>query len=138
MNQRCDPTGVQGHSKKLVRDNRQQARAYVWAHGGCPDNIPADEMRNIEIMFSDGAIGNKGILLALSTLTTGNLNSKLKQGVKAFTIKDVLPSAHEYIIPPLTDEEQKAQTNRGLLAMMAMAPNAPESFRERVSNVADI
>ena len=95
-------------------------------------------MRNIEIMFSDGAIGNKGILLALSTLTTGNLNSKLKQGVKAFTIKDVLPSAHEYIIPPLSDEEQKAHTNRSLLAMMAMAPNAPESFRERVTNGANL
>jgi hypothetical protein len=95
-------------------------------------------MRNIEIMFSDGAIGNKGILLALSTLTTGNLNSKLKQGVKAFTIKDVLPSAHEYIIPPLSEEEQKVQTNRGLLAMMAMAPNAPESFRERVANASDV
>lgn len=95
-------------------------------------------MRNIEIMFSDGAIGNKGVLLALSTLTTGNLNSKLKQGVKAFTIKDVLPSAHEYIIPPLSDEEQRVQTNRSLLAMMAMAPNAPESFRERISDVTNL
>ena len=95
-------------------------------------------MRNIEIMFSDGAIGNKGILLALSTLTTGNLNSKLKQGVKAFTIKDVLPSAHEYIIPPLSDEEQRVQTNRSLLAMMAMAPNSPESFRERIADAANL
>lgn len=95
-------------------------------------------MRNIEIMFSDGTIGNKGILLALSMLTTGNLNSKLKQGVKAFTIKDVLPSAHEYIIPPLSDDEQRAQVNRGLLAMMAMAPNAPESFRERVADVSNL
>ena len=94
-------------------------------------------MRNIEIMFSDGAIGDKGILLALSTLTTGNLNAKLKQGIRAFTIKDVLPSAHEYIIPPLSEEEQKVQANRSLLAMMAMAPNAPQSFRERVSNAND-
>ena len=77
-------------------------------------------------------------MLALSTLTTGNLNAKIKQGVKAFTIKDVLPSSHDYIIPPLSDEEQKAQTNRGLLAMMAMAPNAPESFRERVSNASNL
>jgi hypothetical protein len=91
-------------------------------------------MQNIEIMFSDGIIGNKATLLALSMLTTGNLNSKLKQGVKSFTIKDVLPSVHDYIIPPLSDEEQKSQVNRSLLSMMAMAPNAPESFRERVAN----
>jgi hypothetical protein len=89
-------------------------------------------------MFSDGAIGNKSVLLALSTLTTGNLNSKLKQGVKSFTIKDVLPATHEYIIPPLTEEQQRIETNRSLLMMMAMAPNAPASFRERLANVVDI
>jgi hypothetical protein len=95
-------------------------------------------MQNIEIMLSDGIIGNKATLLALSTLTTGNLNSKLKQGVKSFTIKDVLPSAHDYIIPPLSDEEQKSQVNRNLLSMMAMAPNAPESFRERIASASDV
>ena len=95
-------------------------------------------MQNIEIMLSDGAIGNKAVLLALSFLSTGNLNSKLKQGATPFTIKNVLPSSHEYIIPPLSEEEQKAQTNKGLLAMMAMAPNAPESFRERVANANNI
>jgi hypothetical protein len=90
-------------------------------------------MRNIEIMLSDGAIGNKAILLALSTLTTGNLNSKLKQGQTPFTIRTVLPSTHEYIIPPLTDEEQAAQTNRSLLTFMATAPGAPASFTEKLT-----
>jgi len=82
-------------------------------------------MQNIEIMFSDGIIGNKAILLALSTLTTGNLNAKLKQGVQPFTMNHVLPSTHEYIIPPLSDEEQREQTNAALKAFMASAPKAP-------------
>lgn len=103
------------------------------AHGGCPDSIPLDDMRNIEIMMSDGMIGNKAILLALSVLATGNLNSKLKQGVTPFTIKTVLPSAHEYIIPPLSDEEQASQANRQLLSFMALAPGAPRTFTERLT-----
>ena len=90
-------------------------------------------MRNIEIMLSDGAIGNKAILLALSTLTTGNLNSKLKKSSTAFTIKSVLPSTFEYIIPPLSAEEEGAQVNRQLLAFMAQSPGAPAAFTERLT-----
>lgn len=89
-------------------------------------------MQNIETMLSDGMLGNKGILLALSTLTTGNLNSKLKKEAKPFTIKHVLPSTHEYIIPPLTPEEQQIETNKNLMAFMAMAPNAPAKLSQGV------
>lgn len=81
-------------------------------------------MRNIEIALSDGFIGNKAILIALSSLTTGNLNAKLRQGARHFTMKDILPSSHEYIVPPLTEEEQRAQANESLLAFIASAPGA--------------
>lgn len=91
-------------------------------------------MQNIEIMFSDGVIGSKGILLALSVLTTGNLNSKLKQNANPFTINHVLPSTHEYIIPPLSEEEQREQANRKLMAFMAASPKAPESLRKAFSD----
>jgi hypothetical protein len=90
-------------------------------------------MQNIEIMFNDGIIGSKGILLALSTLTTGNLNAKLKQNSNPFTIKHVLPSTHEYIIPPLTEEEEMEQANKKLMAFMAASPKAPESLRKALS-----
>lgn len=87
-------------------------------------------MRNIEIMFSDGMIGNKAVLLALSTLTTGNLNSKLKKEASPYKMEGVLPSTHEYIVPPLTDEEKLAQKNRQLMAFMASSPSAPKSLLE--------
>lgn len=89
-------------------------------------------MQHIEIMLSDGIIGNKATLLALSFLSTGNLNAKLKQGVQPFTMKDVLPSTHEYIIPPLSDEEMIAQKNRQLMGFMASSPKAPKSFLEKM------
>ena len=84
-------------------------------------------MVNIEIMLSDGMIGNKAILVALSALTTGNLNSKIQKTAKAFEMKDVLPSTHEYIVPPPTEEEMKAEVNNKLSAFISMMPGS-EAF----------
>jgi hypothetical protein len=82
-------------------------------------------MRNIEIMLSDGMLGNKSILLALSCFATGNLNSKLKKDANHFKMPDILPLAYDYISPPLTDEEKKEQLNRNLLTFLQQSPNAP-------------
>ena len=84
-------------------------------------------MTNIEIMLSDGMIGNKAILVALSSLTTGNLNSKIAKTAKAFEMKDVLPSTHEYIVPPPTKEEMEAEVNNKLSAFISMMPGS-EAF----------
>ena len=74
-------------------------------------------MRNIEIMLNDGMLGQKAVLLALSSLTTGNLNSKLAKGASPYRINHVLPTTHDYIHPPLTKEEQKRLVNDQLLAI---------------------
>jgi hypothetical protein len=86
-----------------------------------------DDLRNIEIMLSDGMIGNKALLLALSSLTTGNLNSKMQKTAKPFRMQDVLPSTHEYIIPPLTEKQQQEQVNQQLLNFIATRPGS-EAF----------
>lgn len=104
-----------------------QARAYIYAHGGCPDDVPVDDLRNIEIMLSDGMLGNKALLLALSSLTTGNLNSKMQKTAKPFRMQDVLPSTHDYIVPPLSEEQQREQTNQQMLMFVAMKPGS-EAF----------
>jgi len=85
-------------------------------------------MHHIEIMLNDGMIGNKSILLALSYLTTGNLNAKLKKESTAYKMTDILPLAHEYIVPEMTSEEKADQANKSLLAYMAMAPGAPQNL----------
>ena len=84
-------------------------------------------MRNIEILLSDGMLGNKAILVALSSLTTGNLNSKIGKAAAPFQMKDVLPSTHEYIVPPPTEEEMKADVNNKLSAFISMMPGS-EAF----------
>mgnify|MGYP003340783223 CR=1 FL=1 len=79
-------------------------------------------------MLNDGAIGNKALLLALSALTTGNLNSKLKPNTKPYKMEDILPSVHEYIVPPLSDEEKAAQAMNSLVAFVKTAPKVPEKI----------
>lgn len=81
-------------------------------------------MQAIEIMFADGMIGNKAVLLALSSLTTGNLNAKIQKTAKPFRMEDVLPSTHEYIVPPLSEEQKREQVNNQLLAFIAMKPGS--------------
>lgn len=78
-------------------------------------------------MLSDGMIGNKAVLLALSSLTTGNLNSKIQKTAKPFEMQDVLPSTHDYIVPPLTEQEKQEQANQRLLTFLAMKPGS-EAF----------
>jgi len=81
-------------------------------------------------MLNDGMIGNKAVLLALSSLTTGNLNSKIQKTAKPFRMMDVLPSTHDYIVPPLSEEQQREQTNRQLLAFIAMKPGSEGFLKE--------
>tara|TARA_R110000868_G_scaffold182605_1_gene423609 strand:+ start:9613 stop:9858 length:246 start_codon:yes stop_codon:yes gene_type:complete len=81
-------------------------------------------------MLSDGMIGNKALLLALSSLTTGNLNSKMQKTAKPFRMEDVLPSTHDYIVPPLTDEQKREQTNQRLLTFVAMKPGSETFLKE--------
>jgi hypothetical protein len=87
-------------------------------------------MRNIEIMLSDGMLGNKAVLLALSSLTTGNLNSKIQKTTRPFTMKDVLPSTHEYIVPPLTKEQQQEQASKQLMAFLTTRPGSEAYLKE--------
>lgn len=87
-------------------------------------------MHSIEIMFADGMIGPKAMLLALSSLTTGNLNSKIQKTARPFTMKDILPTVHDYIVPPLTPEQQKEQANKQLLAFLQSRPGA-EAYLEK-------
>jgi hypothetical protein len=83
-------------------------------------------MRNIEVMISDGMLGPKSVLLALSALTTGNLNSKLRPDTTPYKMQDILPFMHEYIIPPLTEEEKFHHITKNLMAFTKTAPNSPK------------
>lgn len=45
-------------------------------------------------------------------------------------MQDVLPSLHDYIVPPPTEEEAKLQVNNQLLAFMLSRPDAEQFLKE--------
>lgn len=70
-------------------------------------------------------LGNKSVLLALSSLTTGNLNSKLQKNSTPYRMEDILPMAHEYFRPVLTEQEKQEQVSKTLIGYLKRSPKVP-------------
>lgn len=79
-------------------------------------------------MFHAGLIGNIGILEVLGTLTAGQFNKMLPRGKTAYTLKDMIPNAYDFIYPPLSEQDKKEQVNQSLLAFVLMSPGAPSQL----------
>ena len=77
-------------------------------------------------MYHNGVIGNMGLLEVLGTLTAGQFNKMLPKTAKAYTLQDIIPQAYDYLYPPLTEQDKKAQASQRLLAFAMMSPDAPQ------------
>jgi hypothetical protein len=78
-------------------------------------------MANIQTMYADGMIGNYGVLTQLATLTNGVFNYMRTANSSPYKLVNILGSAYDYIYPPLSDDEVKANANNSLLAFMTQA-----------------
>lgn len=77
-------------------------------------------------MYSDGVIGNHGVIEVLGGLTAGIYNYFRTKETKPFKLKDIIPKAYDYIYRPLTPEEEQNKTQDTL--KMFMAANAPKGM----------
>jgi len=82
-------------------------------------------------MFNDGIIGNYGILQTLGNFTAGVYNYMRDSGAKAYSLKDIIPAAYEYIYPPKTEQELKEEANEQLLRYVLLKPNTPKKLMEK-------
>ena len=96
------------------------------ANGTDPDTIDEEVFLDICIMYSDGLIGNKGLLEVLGSLTGAIYNYMRSENQSAFKLKDIIPKAYNYIYPPLTKEQEKNQANEALINYMKSSPKAPK------------
>lgn len=92
--------------------------------------IDENTMGQIVTMYADGLLGNSRTLTILGQLTAGIFNYIRPQNSNAYTLKQILGMAHDYIYPPLSPEEQKQITNNNLKAYMMQAPGFKQSFFE--------
>jgi hypothetical protein len=82
-------------------------------------------------MYHSGLIGNIGLLEVLGTLTAGQFNKMLPKGKAPYKLKDIIPSAYDFIYPPLSEQDKKEQVNQSLLAFALMSPGAPSILKGR-------
>lgn len=95
------------------------------AHGADPNSVDEETFGDICIMYNDGIIGNLGLLEVLGSLTAGQFNKMLPKGSSPYKLQSIIPSAYDYLYPPLSEQDKKAQVSKNLLAFAMMAPNAP-------------
>lgn len=81
-------------------------------------------------MYNDGVIGNLGVIQTLGALTAGQFNKVLPKGKSPYTLREIIPSAYDYLYPPLPEQDKKAQANKRLLQFMQMMPDAPQLILE--------
>lgn len=107
---------------------RLQTRAYVLAHGGDPDAMSEDDFRLVMVSYADGLIGNKKIISTLGSLTAGVFNYLRSEKGKAYSLQDIITTAHDYIYPPLTDEQKQHDVNQKLKTFITSMPGAQGKF----------
>lgn len=95
------------------------------AHGADPDCLDEDTFGDICIMYNDGVIGNLGILEVLGSLTAGQFNKMLPKTAQPYKLQSIIPSVYDYLYPPRSEQDKKAQVSQNLLAFAMMAPGAP-------------
>lgn len=82
-------------------------------------------------MYVDGLIGNRGLLETLGSLKGAIYNYMRAENQRAYTLQDMIPRAHDYLFPPLSEKDKAESVNKNLMQFMQMAPNAPTNlFKE--------
>jgi len=84
-------------------------------------------MANLQTMYADGLIGNRGILETFSVLTNGVFNYIRPQNSPPYELAKIMGRAYDYIYPPLSEEEKKNAVNNSLKAFMSQAPGFVKS-----------
>lgn len=79
-------------------------------------------MAQIQAMYADGIIGNRGLMVVLGQLTTGVFNYIRPMHAPDYKLSKILGQAYDYIVPPLSPEEQAEATNNALKMFITAAP----------------
>lgn len=85
-------------------------------------------MQQIQTMYADGLIGNRGIIEALGNLTAGVFNYMRPANSSSYKLATIIGNTYDYFYPPLTPEQQKQKASDSLKIFMSMAPGFKEKF----------
>lgn len=95
------------------------------------ETIDEELFTEIQVMFADGMLGNKGIFDALAPLTAGIFNYLRAEHTPAIKADQVFPWVHEYSVNPDTIPTPEEQANQRLLLFLSQCPGFdPERFKK--------
>jgi hypothetical protein len=90
--------------------------------------VDEETFGDICIMYNDGVIGNLGLLQVLGALTAGQFNKVLPKGGTPYKLQDIIATAYDYLYPPLSEQDKKAQANQRLIQFVQSQRGAPKSL----------
>lgn len=85
------------------------------------DTIDEELFAEIQVMYADGLLGNKGIFDALTPITTGIFNYLRDSGASAYKPTDIFPWVNEYSVNPDHEPTQQEVASNGLIGFISQA-----------------
>jgi hypothetical protein len=85
------------------------------------ETIDEELFTEIQVMYADGLLGNKGIFDALSPLTAAVFNYFRADNAPAVKTSEVFPWVHEYSVDPSNDVDPDVAVSNALLGWMSQA-----------------
>lgn len=94
------------------------------------DSIDEELFSEIQVMYADGMLGNKGIFDALGPVTTAVFNYMRPQNAAAYRQDQIFPCINEYANNPDFEQSPTDAVNSNLLGYVMNAKGfKPERFK---------
>ncbi|CAB4133903.1 hypothetical protein UFOVP263_49 [uncultured Caudovirales phage] len=84
------------------------------------ESLDEEIFTEIQVMYADGMLGNRGIYDAIAPLTSAVFNYIRASGTPAYKSNEMFPWINEYLIHPDVDENK---ANESLLLFLSQAPS---------------
>ena len=85
------------------------------------DKIDEETFTDINLMYAEGMLGNKGIFDAIAPLTAGVFNYIRAPGVPAYSADSIFPWVNDYLKNPDFEPSKNDLISNSLLAFMSQA-----------------
>lgn len=86
------------------------------------NSIDEELFGDIQVMYADGMLGNKGIFDSITPLTTACFNYMRGPNTPVFHAKDLFPWINEYSNNPDNELSVEESTSNSLLGYISQAP----------------
>lgn len=95
------------------------------------DTIDEELFTDIQVMYADGLLGNRGIYDALSPVTAAVFNYFRAANAKPIKTQDVFPWIHEYSVDPSTEQTKEDQINQAFFVFLSQQDGFDKGFFTR-------